>query len=89
MSFESDRTTQYFVGRVLEVTEEIRSTFMRKRCCDKFGNELFYFPENPDTCLHSLEDVAFKLLVPISGQTKQSAKVFNFHCFRLSSYNVQ
>jgi len=37
-----------YVGRVLEVTEkEIRSTFMWKKYCDKFGNVQFYFPENP------------------------------------------
>ena len=52
VAFESDRTTLYFVGRVLEVTEEIRFTFMRKKGCDKFANALFYFPENPGTFLH-------------------------------------
>jgi len=52
---ESERTKQYYVGRVLEVTEKkIRSTFMRKKCCDKFGNVQFYFSENPDICLHPL-----------------------------------
>ena len=67
VAFERDRTAQYFVGRVLELTEEIRSMFVRKKSCDKFGNALFYYPENRDTCLHSQEDVAFTLPVSISG----------------------
>ena len=49
----------------------------------------FYFPETPDICIQPLEGVVFKLLVPICGQMKQSAKLFNFHCCQLSAYNVQ
>jgi len=59
--------------------KEIKSTFMRKKCCDKYGNVQFYFPVNPDTCLHPLEHVVFKLPIPLCGQTKRSAKLFTFH----------
>ena len=90
VKFESERATQYYVGRVLEVTEkDIRSTFMRKKCSDKFENVQFYFPENPDICLHPLEDVVFKLPIPVCGKTKRSAKCFVFHCSQLSAYNLQ
>jgi len=79
VEFESERTTQCYAGRVLEVTEKkIRSIFMRKKCCDKFGNVQFYSPENPNICLHPLEDVVFKLPIPLCGQTKQSAKLLTF-----------
>jgi len=30
----------------------------------------FYFPENPDICLHPLEEVVFKVPIPLCGQTK-------------------
>jgi len=51
---------------------------MRKICCDKFGNVQFYFPENPDICLHPREDVVFKVQIPLCGQTKRSAKLLTF-----------
>jgi len=60
-----------------------------EKCCDKFGNVRFRFPETPDICLQPLEDVVFKLPVSICGQTKRSTKLFNFHCSQLSAYNVQ
>ena len=72
VKFQSKRTTQYYIGGVLEFTKkEIRSTFMRKNCSDKFGN------------VHSLEDVVFKLPIPVCGKNSTISKIF---CLSLLSF---
>ncbi len=93
VKFATKCTISYYVGRVVSIDEQnddVETTFMRRQKtakCERVQLQ-FCFPETPDKSTHDLQDVVMKLPVPTAGQTKRSAKLYDFHCHALSKYHI-
>ena len=89
--FRGKKSVRYYVGRIIRVhaeDNEVETSFMRGRWSVD-GKKCFSFPENNDSCLHSIEDIIMKLPYPTTGQTNRAAKTFDFHCPALAGYKTE
>ena len=92
----SKKSVQYYVGQVINVFEDgdVTFRFLKRSYRSALVNErpTFIFPEDTNDAsefTHNLEDIVFKLLVPLKkGETKRCRQKFDFPV-DLSSYNPQ
>ena len=89
--YRGKKSVRYYVGRIIRVhaeDNEVETLFMRSRLSVD-GIKCFSFPENNDSCLHSIEGIIMKLPYPTTGQTNRAAKTFDFHCPALAGYKKE
>ena len=93
VKFATKCAESLYVGHVVSIAEQnddVETTFMRRQKtakCERVQLQ-FCFPETPDKSTHDLQDVVMKFPVPTAGQTKRSAKLYDFHCHTLSKYHI-
>lgn len=48
---------RYFIGKVVSIDKEIQMTFLRSRPSIKTTKSVFYFPEKPDVCVITADQI--------------------------------